>query len=299
MHFARPRARRNSPRDYRLPSTGVGQAPKKCILSGVLGVVVLPDVGQLPTNERLFMRSNDEVVKVLGDLKGLLLSPLRARFYPAMCYNTDSVGIVRKAQIMKTYLGLIILFFAFSSLLAGEIPTQFIIAKDGNQLVTPAVSSTPPGGVLIEVKPYYAAKPTKLERIRKAFGGAIPYVVVKSEKLPFVIMTQEKDVLVVGHPQPRRVVLREATSYRVVQGEGCPVIVPSSDAHTLIVEQTDKLEVRPELPSWLPTDILKSRTSYKDQETVYRPNQRLAHSGSDVVIDGIKYECFKLPFTDY
>jgi hypothetical protein len=202
---------------------------------------------------------------------------------------------------MKPLILASLIFALAAQLQAQQPPTQYIIAKPGNRLVTPAVSTSPAGGVSITVRPSYANAPDKLEKLRRGFGGTIPFLVVKTEKENFVIMSHERDILVIGHVNPSRIVLRENEGYNVVSFEGCAAIVPNQSQHTLVVEQIDKINVEPEFPSWLKNEILKSRTSYgyEPREVLYYPSHRhLSGGGSKEIINGVTYYRFTLPMRD-
>lgn len=187
---------------------------------------------------------------------------------------------------------------AVTSLSAQEPPVQYIIPRGSNQLVTPAVSTALPWETIIEVRPAWAPRKTKLQRLRDCNGGTIPFVVVRSDREAFAIVSQEGDLLVLGHPTPMRIMLKP-NQYTVTSDAGYPVITPTTKGSKLVT-MTDKLTVTPQIPPWLPSDVLRSRTDYLEKETVFTPNRRIATGyGSRIEIGGISYKKYTIFFRDY
>lgn len=185
-----------------------------------------------------------------------------------------------------------------ASIVAGKAnaemaPIQYLLLRGQNQLVTPAVAA-PPTSVIIEVHPSYAPAKSKLENLRDAFGGTIPRLVVTSDRGNWVVVSQEKDVLVVGYQHPERRILAPQSYVQITCEDGMAIVLQSSILPGAIV-QKDQLTVSPELPAWLPRDLLKSRVDVVRKETVFSPNQRLAYPGGEPIeIDGVSYAKFIL-----
>jgi hypothetical protein len=102
------------------------------------------------------------------------------------------------------------------------------------------------------------------EIIRIQYGGTYPFTVVKSSQ-PFVITSQEDDVLIVGLPGER------------LERRYVPNDLPSSNNRTLSPHPafSEKLKVIPILPPGVPDGILREQKIYRrGEENDWIPNPR-------------------------
>jgi hypothetical protein len=60
--------------------------------------------------------------------------------------------------------------------------------------------------------------------------------------------SHDNDELAIGHKKPGRMVMRESEGYRVINSDGCAVIVPNQNPQTVVVEQIDKSMFNPKYP---------------------------------------------------
>jgi len=158
--------------------------------------------------------------------------------------------------------------------LPGEL-TQYIASINGTLTAVPYSPLSASGGqstsIQIVQSPGTLRHIPKYVEIRQRFGGIYPYVVVKSRS-PYVVISQDGDVLVIGLTEPKRAMVSRSPSLRLIpQSDGSAIATPVEREPVNVIYVQDRLDLAVQLPPGVPSDLLKKQDLYRHEGSTHEP----------------------------
>lgn len=183
-------------------------------------------------------------------------------------------------RIVALLIVLPISVFAGSDSQTASVPndlTQYLVKEKDRLLAVPIAEPALTGSMVVVEQPQQISKIEEYRKVRAAYGGKYPYLVVKSRE-PYIVISQDDDVLVVGTPDPRRVIVASDTWLRLDHlKKGGPIGRKLGPTPVDITYVQGRLEVGLVLPPGVPDDLLTKRDLYgpeSDQEAAYEVNRK-------------------------
>lgn len=169
----------------------------------------------------------------------------------------------------------------------GHLTQLVTVTRDGKLVTLPRNTEPDNRTRIVRVAPGDHLDP--LERLRTKFGGELPYNVVKT-KQPFVMVSEDDDILIVGLRNLEKEVLSQ---HREGDHE-----LTQNPRQTTIVE--GDVKVSPQLPGYMPANVLTTSKDYTAKEITFEPNRRLCHStGEYVEFQGERLHVLRLPLREH
>lgn len=156
--------------------------------------------------------------------------------------------------------------------------TQYLVKENGRLLAVPTAAPEVTGSAVVVVEePQQVSQIEEYRKVRAAYGGKYPYLVVKSRE-PYVVISQDDDVLVVGTPDPRRVIVASDTWLRLDRPKkGGPIGRKFGPTPVDVTYVQGRLDVGLALPPGVPDDLLSKRDLHgpnSNVEATYEVNRK-------------------------
>ena len=165
--------------------------------------------------------------------------------------------------------------------------TQYIAPINGTLTAVPYSQLSASGGqstsIQIVQSPGNLRHIPKYLEIRQRYGGVYPYVVVKSRK-PYVVISQDCDVLVIGLTEPKRAMVPRSPSLRLIpQSDGTAIATPVEREPVNVIYVQDRLDLAVQLPPGVPSDLLKRQDLYRYEGSTHEPTWEVNQVRSFIV----------------
>jgi hypothetical protein len=182
---------------------------------------------------------------------------------------------------------------------------QYLVKENGRLVAVPTAAPEVTGSAVVVVEePQQLSLIEEYRKVRAAYGGKYPYLVVRSRE-SYIVISQDDDVLVVGTPDPRRVIVASDTWLRVDRREKGGLIGRKMAPVPVDVTYVQgRLEVGLVLPPGVPDDLLSKRDLHgpsSSVEATYEVNRKrvIRLGGQTTYRDirdaaGIRYEVYRV-----
>jgi hypothetical protein len=177
--------------------------------------------------------------------------------------------------------------------------TQYLENKDNVLTAVPLYPNTSQN-TSIQISQYPTNKVLQYQRIRASYGGIYPYTVVSSE-MPYIIVNQDDDVLIVGMPQPNRQILQQKPAFILSTNNNNQLVATPAETNPAnnVAFFENRIKVGFKAPPGVPNNVVKTidlgKDNYAKTEARYYPNQSKAYPLQDKVayLNGTKFEVYK------